>query len=280
MGTVGTPWEHLGLPQFPQSDRDSHDHQERRGQAQSPPELTYTTTHPQPTGKPGQTATLPRRALALQGGDRHDNQDCPTPRAAPTLDLTPEAPMTITRPKRDIPAAVRADVLAATACHYCGDILLPREVEHHVPLSRGGTNDPDNLVAACVACNTQKRALLVSEWRAYRATHGMPWPPLASHPTEPVHYGDRCRGCVDRHYATRAGDLPDHWYMVTPNAMHPSPRGDGYRCYYRCPAGHTWTCYYAADRGYFSDCPCLYCWNLREDAGVKHWPALPRFGQG
>lgn len=183
----------------------------------------------------------------------------------------------LTRPKRDVPSAVRSDVLAAERCYFCHDLLLPREVDHLVPLSRGGTNDRDNLVAACVACNTQKRAMLLSEWRAYRTTHGMPWPPLASHPTDPVHYGDRCRDCTDR----RRGELPDHWFIVTPNALHPVVGSGrvGYRGYYHCPLGHGWRCHFAIDLGYFSDCPCLYCWNRREDAGEKHWPAPPRYGQ-
>lgn len=48
-------------------------------------------------------------------------------------------------------------------CRYCGgtDDLT---CDHVRPLSRGGSNDPDNLVTACRACNTAKRDRLTSEW--------------------------------------------------------------------------------------------------------------------
>ena len=46
-------------------------------------------------------------------------------------------------------------------CQYCGqsapDIKL--EVDHKVPLVDGGTDDPDNLVASCWACNRGKNGL-------------------------------------------------------------------------------------------------------------------------
>lgn len=50
----------------------------------------------------------------------------------------------------------RAAVLAAHPfCAYCG---APADtVDHIVPLSRGGTDDPSNLRSACRACNTRKR---------------------------------------------------------------------------------------------------------------------------
>lgn len=50
-------------------------------------------------------------------------------------------------------------------CHWCckrfdGD----REIDHVVPLSRGGKHIPDNLVAACKSCNSSKCNKLISEW--------------------------------------------------------------------------------------------------------------------
>lgn len=181
------------------------------------------------------------------------------------------------RPKRDVPAPIRANVLLADSCFYCGDVLLVREVEHRVPLSRGGTNDRANLVAGCVSCNSQKRAMLVSEWRVYRTTHGMPWPPMASHPTEPAHYGDACAACRDAHLAaTGFATRPVHAFIVTPHELEVC--GDRrYRCYYRCPAGHQWNCYRRIDRGYFSDCPCAYCWHARVDEGDEHFVPRPRY---
>jgi hypothetical protein len=46
-------------------------------------------------------------------------------------------------------------------CRYCGrsapHVVL--EVDHVEPVSRGGSNHPDNLVTACWECNRGKRAL-------------------------------------------------------------------------------------------------------------------------
>ena len=42
-------------------------------------------------------------------------------------------------------------------CQYCGAVMPPDlEVDHIVPRSRGGTDRPDNLVAACHECNRRK----------------------------------------------------------------------------------------------------------------------------
>ncbi len=49
-------------------------------------------------------------------------------------------------------------------CQYCGqsapDTRL--EVDHKIPASDGGTDDPDNLVTACSACNQGKNAFILS----------------------------------------------------------------------------------------------------------------------
>lgn len=49
-------------------------------------------------------------------------------------------------------------------CRYCGatEILT---LDHVVPLSRVGANDPGNLAAACRPCNSSKGARIPSEWR-------------------------------------------------------------------------------------------------------------------
>jgi 5-methylcytosine-specific restriction endonuclease McrA len=55
---------------------------------------------------------------------------------------------------------VRWQILARDnfSCQYCGrrppEISL--EVDHKVPISRGGGNDLDNLIAACMDCNRRK----------------------------------------------------------------------------------------------------------------------------
>jgi 5-methylcytosine-specific restriction endonuclease McrA len=44
-------------------------------------------------------------------------------------------------------------------CHYCDVRLCPLAnptVDHKVPVCRGGSDDVDNLVAACRWCNTAK----------------------------------------------------------------------------------------------------------------------------
>ena len=44
------------------------------------------------------------------------------------------------------------------------------EVDHVVPVCKGGTNDPSNLVAACFRCNRGKAGLLYQgqEWSVIR----------------------------------------------------------------------------------------------------------------
>lgn len=50
-------------------------------------------------------------------------------------------------------------------CTYCGDENGPFEVDHVVPVTRGGSNAPDNLCVACKPCNSSKGDRLLSEWR-------------------------------------------------------------------------------------------------------------------
>lgn len=50
------------------------------------------------------------------------------------------------------PAYKRARLrLRGRPCHWCG--RAGTTVDHLVPISRGGTNDDDNLVSACAKCN-------------------------------------------------------------------------------------------------------------------------------
>lgn len=51
-------------------------------------------------------------------------------------------------------------------CFYCGE-RLGREawhIDHFIPLARGGTNYPENLVAACATCNLSKNAKMPWEF--------------------------------------------------------------------------------------------------------------------
>ena len=81
---------------------------------------------------------------------------------------------------RAIPQKIRRAVLrSAIACCYCetSAFFARFEVDHVHPWSRGGTHDPENLVAACARCNLEKSDMTVSEWRAWREATGRVWPP-------------------------------------------------------------------------------------------------------
>lgn len=61
-------------------------------------------------------------------------------------------------------------------CHYCSTpVVIPSlinqayDIDHVVPIAKGGSNDPTNLVLACMRCNNKKRAniLLVPDTFAW-----------------------------------------------------------------------------------------------------------------
>ena len=62
------------------------------------------------------------------------------------------------------------DLLAAVIerdgpdCAYCD--RAAGEIDHVVPMSRGGPNAWDNIVGACRRCNASKGNRLLGEWRA------------------------------------------------------------------------------------------------------------------
>ncbi len=58
----------------------------------------------------------------------------------------------------------------ARRCAYC-DRLAVLTVDHVVPLDRGGSHYPENLVPACQSCNSSKRNRLLSEWRGGAHAH-------------------------------------------------------------------------------------------------------------
>lgn len=67
---------------------------------------------------------------------------------------------------RNAPPAVleRIAYLLTQPCAYCGadqDI----EIDHIIPLSRGGRHEADNLAAACPRCNRSKGNRLLDEWQ-------------------------------------------------------------------------------------------------------------------
>ncbi len=50
-------------------------------------------------------------------------------------------------------------------CAYCGKPTTNPHCDHVIPVSRGGTNDADNLVTACARCNLSKGNKRLGEWR-------------------------------------------------------------------------------------------------------------------
>jgi len=54
-------------------------------------------------------------------------------------------------------------------CAYCSIELDDNfHIDHVKPLSRGGSNWPDNLALSCPRCNLSKHDLLIEEWEAVR----------------------------------------------------------------------------------------------------------------
>lgn len=51
-------------------------------------------------------------------------------------------------------------------CVYCGDGDGPFHIDHVLPVSRGGSDDLENLTCACAACNLSKSNKTPDEWRA------------------------------------------------------------------------------------------------------------------
>ncbi len=51
-------------------------------------------------------------------------------------------------------------------CSYCcEEIMGTTQVDHVVPISRGGRHAPDNLAPSCLRCNSSKGTKLLSEWK-------------------------------------------------------------------------------------------------------------------
>jgi hypothetical protein len=53
-------------------------------------------------------------------------------------------------------------------CTYCGVYAEKLECDHIIPVSKGGSNDMDNLTTACRTCNRQKKDKSVAEFIIYK----------------------------------------------------------------------------------------------------------------
>lgn len=69
--------------------------------------------------------------------------------------------------RQSLNAAIRALIFARDGyvCRYCATEEGPFDVDHVHPVSRGGSDDPENLCVACAPCNRSKGARTVAEWR-------------------------------------------------------------------------------------------------------------------
>jgi len=54
-------------------------------------------------------------------------------------------------------------------CQYCNEPAPDGEVDHIIPLSKGGLDVLDNLVWSCRSCNNSKGNKTLEEWRATAA---------------------------------------------------------------------------------------------------------------
>lgn len=53
-------------------------------------------------------------------------------------------------------------------CHYCNcNNPLAMTIDHKLPVSRGGTDEPENTVACCYICNQLKQNMTVPEFKKY-----------------------------------------------------------------------------------------------------------------
>ena len=83
--------------------------------------------------------------------------------------------------RRRVPQRLRRAVAERDRwrCRYCVVDLSPADrwhVDHLVPVSRGGSDDPDNLVVACTLDNLRKGDLTEPEYRDWLAGYGSDLP--------------------------------------------------------------------------------------------------------
>ncbi len=82
--------------------------------------------------------------------------------------LKDESTVRISKPdtRGSISGGLRTATMARDGrrCVYCGDVEGPFHIDHLFPVSRGGSNNPNNLVLACAPCNLAKGDKTLAEW--------------------------------------------------------------------------------------------------------------------
>lgn len=114
-------------------------------------------------------AELHSAGLMWTAGDEQDHVE-----TTPTFELCIGSPAPTNRPKARDWEDLRVRVFARCFgdydlephCLYCGERGVPLELDHILPLSRGGSNHFLNLMPACKSCNASKGAKTYVEWMA------------------------------------------------------------------------------------------------------------------
>jgi len=73
---------------------------------------------------------------------------------------------------RALTADMILEVKAASGgiCRYCGKPFTDGHIDHIIPVSRGGTNDRENLVYCCAPCNLRKHDKNLDDWLSPEGT--------------------------------------------------------------------------------------------------------------
>jgi len=118
----------------------------------------------------------PEKAAASRKREYENNKELAKQRARDWVQANPERVKLRTARRRaaqkDAPGhfteadLVRQFEKQQGRCFYCHeDLQGAGTIDHYIPLSKGGTNYPSNIVLACWPCNNRKRAKLPSEFR-------------------------------------------------------------------------------------------------------------------
>ncbi len=60
--------------------------------------------------------------------------------------------------------AMQTDKRGRLCCWWCGCVISEYQIDHRIPLVKGGSNAPDNICLACPNCNRHKHDKLPHEW--------------------------------------------------------------------------------------------------------------------